>query len=255
MNAPLARNALLTCLWACSAALLLAAACTSAARAPISATSEAAETTADGQAGSVQGLLEESPEESGELGVALIDEGAGMSTSENFQPNESELPKQGEIESGIEGVTVVEITSAEHVRYDVEYLASPPAGGPHLPIWQNCGFYEVPLLDELAVHSLEHGAVWVTYRPSEASVGELEDLAEMAAGHTHMLVSPYSEQGTPFVLSAWGRQLPLEETGDERFGRFLDFYMKNGPTAPEPGAACHSGMGVPPGEPMRQPGG
>ena len=39
--------------------------------------------------------------------------------------------------------------------------------GEHNPVWQNCGFYNKPVRDESAVHSLEHGAVWITSpRPS-----------------------------------------------------------------------------------------
>jgi len=39
----------------------------------------------------------------------------------------------------------------------------PPMGGTHNQVWQNCGVYETPLRSDLAVHSLEHGAVWITY--------------------------------------------------------------------------------------------
>jgi hypothetical protein len=48
----------------------------------------------------------------------------------------------------------------------VDYPQSPPVGGPHNPIWQNCGFYSKPVRDEYAVHSMEHGAVWITYSPT-----------------------------------------------------------------------------------------
>ena len=189
-----------------------------------------------------------------ELGIGVLGDAEGMSESENFQPATQEPPNAGELESGITGVLVVPISSAEHVRYKVEYPTSPPAGGPHLPFWLNCGYYEVPVLNELAVHSLEHGAVWVTYLPGVLEVSELESLAAMAAASTHLLVSPYSAQDTAIVLSAWGRQLPLESIDDERFGQFLDVYLKDGPTAPEPSAACHEGIGIPPNQPSTQAG-
>ena len=145
-------------------------------------------------------------------------------------------------------MVVVPVSSADHVRHDVTYPTSPPAGGPHLGIWLNCGFYTVPVLDELAVHSLEHGAVWVTYR-SDVDPEALEWLEDLAQRSTHVLVSPYEAQEAALVLSAWGRQLALDSAADPRFDRFLDVYLRDGPTAPEPGAACFGGVGVPPENP------
>ena len=153
---------------------------------------------------------------------------------------------------GIEGVVMVPVMSSEHVRHDVEYPTSPPAGGPHLGIWLNCGFYTVPVLDELAVHSLEHGAVWVTYRP-EVDAETLAALRVLAAQSSHLLVSPYEAQEAPLVLSAWGRQLRLESREDPRFARFLEVYLIDGPTTPEPGAACSGAVGVPPEHPEAIP--
>ena len=149
---------------------------------------------------------------------------------------------------GVEGVVVVPITSNEHVRHDVDYPTAPPAGGPHLGIWLNCGFYTVPVLDELAVHSLEHGAVWVTYR-SDVDGAILTALQARALRSSHLLVSPYEAQEAPLVLSAWGRQLALDSLEDPRFDQFLDVYLLDGPTAPEPGAACSGAVGVPPEHP------
>ena len=153
---------------------------------------------------------------------------------------------------GIDGVTVVPVTSSEHVRYDVEYPTSPPAGGPHLGIWLNCGFYTVPVLDELAVHSLEHGVVWVTYR-SDVGAATLGELQALAVQSSHVLVSPYEDQTSPLVLSAWARQLHLDSIEDPRFGQFLVVYLFDGPTAPEPGAACSGAVGVPPEHPEAIP--
>lgn len=153
-----------------------------------------------------------------------------------------------EAPEGVEGVVVVPVTSNEHVRHDVDYPTAPPAGGPHLGIWLNCGFYTVPVLDELAVHSLEHGAVWVTYR-SDVDATTFAALQALAAQSSHLLVSPYEAQEAALVLSAWGRQLALDSLEDPRFDQFLDVYLFDGPTAPEPGAACSGAVGVPPEHP------
>src|SRR5215217_3837704 len=64
----------------------------------------------------------------------------------------------------IPGVEVYANISAAHVQGPIEYPQVPPVGGPHNPIWVNCGVYEQPVPSEMAVHSLEHGAVWITYR-------------------------------------------------------------------------------------------
>src|SRR5215475_12613712 len=65
-----------------------------------------------------------------------------------------------------------------HVQGRVSYPQTPPVGGPHNPAVLNCGIYTSPVPNENAVHSLEHGAVWVTYRPglSAAEVTALQNL-------------------------------------------------------------------------------
>lgn len=60
----------------------------------------------------------------------------------------------------------------------VNYPQVPPASGPHAPTWQNCGVYLEPIRDEAAVHSLEHGAIWIAYRPDLADI-EVQQLRAM----------------------------------------------------------------------------
>ena len=78
----------------------------------------------------------------------------------------------------IDGVEYLTITSRSHTEEDLDYPTTPPAGGDHLGIWHNCGKYLVELLDEAAVHTLEHGVVWITYLP-EIALREIEKLNEL----------------------------------------------------------------------------
>jgi len=144
----------------------------------------------------------------------------------------------------VEGVELIEVASANHVPGTVDYPTSPPAGGDHNGVWQNCGVYTEPVVNENAVHSLEHGAVWITYSadlPSE-QVQVLTDRA--AQGQGYVLVSPYQDLAAPIVLSAWGAQLAVDEADDPRVDAFLTQYVQ-GEQTPEPGAACYGGTGTP----------
>jgi Protein of unknown function (DUF3105) len=127
----------------------------------------------------------------------------------------------------------------EHTSGDVDYEQSPPAGGEHNPVWQNCGYYDSPVRDETAVHSQEHGAVWVTYSPDlpQDQVTELRDIAE---SQSYVLVSPYPDLESPVVASAWGKQVSLDGADDPALENFIQAYQ-HGPQTPEPGAICTGG--------------
>jgi hypothetical protein len=125
----------------------------------------------------------------------------------------------------------------------VDYAQTPPAGGAHNDVWQNCGFYDEPITDEVAVHSLEHGAVWITYTP-DVPQDEIERLRDLSEGNDFVLVSPYPDQGSPLVATAWGKQLSLESAEDPGLERFINAYTQ-GPQTPEPGALCTGGVGDP----------
>ena len=143
-----------------------------------------------------------------------------------------------------EGTEEVDVGEAgQHTEENVDYETTPPAGGEHNPVWQNCGVYEEPIRNETAVHSLEHGAVWITYRPDlpESQVSQLEELAE---GESFMLVSPFEGLDSPIVASAWGNQLQVEGASSEKLEQFKSAFLQ-GPQTPEPGAACSGGVGEP----------
>ena len=149
---------------------------------------------------------------------------------------------------GVAGTVVVPVSGAGHVNSKVNYPTSPPAGGNHNPVWQNCGFYTVSLTNEFAVHSLEHGAVWITYTASVDQTVKT-DLAAKAKASAYVLVSLYPDNPTPIVVTAWARQLRLSTYDSALVDKFIDVYGVDGPTVPEKGAACRGGIGVPPDRP------
>ncbi len=106
----------------------------------------------------------------------------------------------------IDGVELFEDLTRNHVETDVEYAQNPPAGGDHLPAprWQDCGFYDAPVQDESAVHSLEHGAVWITYYP-DLPAEQVAELEELAADNPYLLVSPREDLPSEVVAHRLGR--------------------------------------------------
>ena len=140
-----------------------------------------------------------------------------------------------------EGVRDVAIGEASHVEGDVTYETTPGAGGPHSGAWQNCGAYEDPVAEENAVHSLEHGAVWLSYQ-SDLDEAQVQRLAEFAGDY--VLVSPMDDLPSPVVASAWGKQLSLKGSDDPRIEGFVQTFVQ-GPDTPERGAPCSGGIGEP----------
>jgi hypothetical protein len=130
-----------------------------------------------------------------------------------------------------------------HTTSPVRYPQTPPAGGRHHPQWQNCGVYDEPVKSENAVHSMEHGAVWITYDPGLSS-GDVDKLRAAVRGMDYVLLSPYDGLPTPVVASAWGKQQRFTGASDTRLTGFLRSHVK-GPQTPEPGAPCHQGIGEP----------
>lgn len=129
-----------------------------------------------------------------------------------------------------------------HAPGDVDYPMTPPVGGDHNASWLNCDgdVYEKAVPDVNAVHSLEHGAVWVTYN-TQASDADVTKLAERVRSTPFTLMSPYAGQEGAITLTAWGKQVTVDSADDRRVGQFLTQYVQ-GPQTPEPGAPCTGGL-------------
>ena len=147
--------------------------------------------------------------------------------------------------SALTGLQTYTDLSSDHVTGPVDYPQTPPVGGAHSAIWQNCGIYDTPVPNEDAVHSLEHGAMWITYQ-SDLPADQVAILRADVAGQPYALLSPYPDLPAPVVATVWGAQLPLTSATDPQLQVFIDTYT-SGQHAPEPGGECAGGNGTPTG--------
>ncbi|HLT12105.1 MAG TPA: DUF3105 domain-containing protein [Micromonosporaceae bacterium] len=133
------------------------------------------------------------------------------------------------------------VNQREHQSGVLQYETNPPAGGNHNGAWQNCmgDVYTEPIAKEHAVHSLEHGAVWVTYRP-DLPADQVEMLASKVRDRSYVMMSPYPDLDVPISLQAWGYQLKVDSADDARIDTFINALRQNATI--EPGAVCSRGI-------------
>ena len=131
------------------------------------------------------------------------------------------------------------LTAQDHVAGPQTYKISPPVGGAHNVRWQNCqgSVYDAPIPKEHAVHSMEHGAVWITYRPA-LPADQVKKLADRVEGKDYMLMSPYEGLDKNISLQAWGYQLKLDSADDSRIDEFIRALRVQ--ASMEPTAGCAS---------------
>jgi hypothetical protein len=133
------------------------------------------------------------------------------------------------------------LTSANHQWGPLTYKVTPPVGGDHNPNWQNCmgDVYDAPIANEHAVHSLEHGAVWVTYKAGTAA-DQVTQLAEKVRGNEYMMMSPVDNLDAAVSLQAWGYQLKVDSVTDPRIDQFIKALRQN--ASVEAGVSCAQGI-------------
>ncbi len=145
-----------------------------------------------------------------------------------------------------DGIEVYPATTNRSVEGPIRYGRRPPTNGDHAPIWLNCGFYEEPVQDRFAVHSMDHGVVWITYRPDLPS-GQVDKLRSYGE-ENYVIVSPYPDQDAPVIATSWRVRLELDGADDPRLRRFVDQFRVS-ELAPLSGNRCVGGVGDPEIEP------
>jgi hypothetical protein len=169
--------------------------------------------------------------------VVAVSRSGGDDNSDASNPyTQPELPAAKKIS----GLTYKVEPNHTHVAGAVKYDATPPVGGNHSDYWADCTgtVYPQPIANENAVHMLEHGAVWITYKQGALSKSEIATLAKDVQGNDYMALSPYPDLKTKVSLQAWGYQLFVNSVTDPRIDDFIATLVHNKKITPEYGATC-----------------
>jgi hypothetical protein len=163
------------------------------------------------------------------LAVAVIGYAVNQTKKKSDSANPNKIP----------GIIHKSFPSGDHKSGVISYAESPPIGGPHAPIWADCTgtVYPNQIASENAVHDLEHGAVWITYKPGLPS-DQLDALTKLVSGQQYMLMTPYAGLKTNVSLQAWGYQLFVDSATDSRVERFIKALRLSQTNTPEPNASC-----------------
>jgi len=111
---------------------------------------------------------------------------------------------------------------------NVTYKTNPPTSGDHLADAKTWGVYNDEIDDKAAVHGLEHGGIWISYK--NISEKEIQILKEVGESNSQsVIVSPRSENDNKVVVASWGQIMKLESVDKALIQKYIDTFKNNSP--------------------------
>lgn len=123
----------------------------------------------------------------------------------------------------------------------VRYNSNPPSSGSHYQSPAPKGFYEQEIPDGTLLHNLEHGYVWVAYRPDlpPSQVKKLKGLFSSPLSNpkftpSKAVVAPRSNNPAPISIVSWRWTMNLDSYDENKL---MQFYLQHVSKSPEPAAS------------------
>lgn len=123
----------------------------------------------------------------------------------------------------------------DHVQLNAafDYNSNPPSSGSHYPTPANWSIYDYEVPDKLFIHNLEHGGIWIAYKPSlpKSAVDDLTAIVKEFGG-SKFVMAPRSANDADVALVAWTRVLKVNlnrHSGgftDQQKSDIRDFYLQ-----------------------------
>ncbi len=129
---------------------------------------------------------------------------------------------------------VFPILGREHIpvgTFHPEYNSNPPTSGSHYAKEAEWGVYQNELPDEQLIHNLEHGGIWISYKPDidPAIKVKLESIGNNNRGS--VVVAPRAKNDSMIAVASWGRLEKLDNFNEVEIINFID---ENKNRSPEP---------------------
>ena len=157
------------------------------------------------------------------LGVVII----GIIFYGLFLFSQNLKPKGGDLSQAIS------IMDTDHISENgllPTYNSNPPTSGPHYGQVASSGFRTKNIPDQNIIHNLEHGDVWIAYRPGLSD--EIKNELKQFDGQK-VIITPRLKNDMDIALVAWGRLDTFNIKDDtlekQRITDFIARYANKGP--------------------------
>ena len=170
-----------------------------------------------------------------------------------FTKGDSSAMKEGseleveKVDKPVEGAVEYKVESRTHIPTGTKvtnYNSNPPNSGDHWGAPAKNGIYDNALPDEELVHNLEHGYIWISYRPA-AQASESSPSADLKPGISvedkksleelvnkddwKMVLAPRDTNDSVIALASWGRVLKMDSLNLDKVKGFIRVYRGRGP--------------------------
>lgn len=122
----------------------------------------------------------------------------------------------------------VPVQPAEHIKPGEPlpgiYLTNPPVSGWHYQQTAPWGVHEQEISDQILIHNLEHGGVWISYHP-DVPPEVIDELKSIASKYKDkVIMTPRSANDSLIALAAWGRLDKFNYFDESRIVKFIKAY-------------------------------
>ena len=129
---------------------------------------------------------------------------------------------------------------------EIMYNSNPPTSGPHYSTAAQSGIYDTEFPDRELIHNIEHGHIWISYRP-DLPKDEIEQLAVIAKSYgTKIVMAPRAKDESPIAIAAWQHLLKLNTVDEVQIRAFINARQGHGPeSVPDSGFKDFRGQNKP----------
>lgn len=164
------------------------------------------------------------------IAVIIVIGGFGIIQLNKKSPEQTAFEQKVKSVSLKGKVKTFKIEGKKHVSVGttVKYKTNPPTSGDHLSQAKEWGVYNHEIDDKAAVHNLEHGGIWISYKDiSKEDIAILKEIGKKNSQST--VVSPRSANDDKIAVVSWGKMMRLDTVDKALIQKYINTYKNQSP--------------------------